>query len=54
MRELKDTEVEQVSGGLLSLTSPNGESTWLQRLPVWYDTAVQAVADGLCRMTGNC
>jgi hypothetical protein len=54
MKELKDTEVGQVSGGMLSLTSPYSESTLLLRLPGWYDTAVQAVADGLCRMTGNC
>lgn len=54
MKELNDTEFEQVNGGLLSLTSPYNDAALLQRLPGWYDSAVQAVADGLCRITGNC
>jgi hypothetical protein len=54
MKELNNSEVAEVSGGLSITQWMDQIQQAFSMLPGVYDTAVTATADCICRATGNC
>lgn len=55
MQELTLDEVQQVGGGMISLTSWIRDfRTFVLEIPATYDAMINSAADVMCRGTGNC
>lgn len=54
MRELNNTDIEQVSGGTIWIDTWKDIRQIIKELPDAYRDAIGSVTDMMCTATGNC